>query len=437
MNYATLCSGIEAPTIAWYDLGWKPVFFSEIKKLPCALLEHYYPEIPNLGDMEKIDGRKYRGRVDLLCAGTPCQSFSIAGLREGMDDPRGNLALEYARIISEVRSRWFIWENVPGVLSSNKGWDFGAFIGKMVEYGYGCAWRMYDAQYFGLAQKRKRIFVVGHLGDWRPAFAVLSERESLRRDFAPSESEADGITRNVTPSLRARSNASLRLDSDEYIPCYWDRGQISQTLDAVLKKQQMLPEKNRFPAVLEPCFSDGSKISGTIDAGEGKKWGSNQWIRNNHAVLEPKAVHNHPQDSRVKLSNKAETLSGRMGTGGNNTPMTIQPIGFNNRQDPVNSEGLSPAIGAKDRGVGVACEYAVRRLTPIECERLQGFPDNYTNIPYGRPKYDDQICPDSHRYEAIGNSMPVPVMRWIAKRIILFESIKLGDESTAQQGGEA
>jgi len=366
-TYGTVCSGIEAPTIAWRDLGWKPVFFSEIKRFPSELLNHYYPDVPNLGDMEKIDGRRHRGTVDLLCAGTPCQSYSIAGLRTGMDDPRGILALEYGRIISEVRPRWFIWENVPGVLSSNKGWDFGAFIGKMVEYGYGCAWRMYDAQYFGLAQVRKRVFVVGYLGDWRPAFAVLSEFESLRRDSAPGSGEGDGSAGDVAPSLRARHNASHRLDSDAYIPCYWDGGQISQTLDAVLKKSQMMPEKNRFPAILEPCLSDGARIYPTIHANE-RKWGSNQWIQNDHALLEPKVVQNHP----------------------------------------------------------LVMEYAVRRLTPLECERLQGFPDDYTNIPYGRPRSKDQICPDSHRYEAIGNSMPVPVMRWIGKRIMLFESIRKG-----------
>jgi len=210
MTYATVCSGIEAPTVAWHSLGWQPVWFSEIEPFPCKVLNHHYPHVPNLGDMTKLnEHEEYRSTpIDLFCGGTPCQSFSIAGLRGGLDDERGNLALEFARILLRKQPRWFIWENVPGVFSSftneteSPVWvengqgngdnevfetaDFAAILNGFRECGYSCAYRVLDAQYFGVPQRRRRVFVVGYLGNnWRAPYAVLFEPESLRRDFTP------------------------------------------------------------------------------------------------------------------------------------------------------------------------------------------------------------------------------------------------------------
>lgn len=194
MRYATVCSGIEAPSVAWDSLGWKPVFFSEIEKFPSKALNHHYPNTPNLGDMNEIDGTKYNGSVDLICGGTPCQSFSVAGLRKGMSDPRGNLALVFLRLVDQIRPTWVVWENVPGVLSSNKGRDFGSFVGGLGQLGYGWAYRVLDAQYFGVPQRRRRVFVVGHIGgDWKRAARVLFEQEGGAGNFAPGRKKREGV----------------------------------------------------------------------------------------------------------------------------------------------------------------------------------------------------------------------------------------------------
>jgi DNA (cytosine-5)-methyltransferase 1 len=159
-RYGSVCSGIEVATVAWHPLGWQPAFFSEIKKFPRAVLSHHYPDVPLHGDFTTIKGDEY-GSIDLLVGGTPCQSFSVAGLRKGLSDERGNLALEYIKLAARTRPRRIVWENVPGVLSSGKGQDFGSFLGALAELGYGFAWRVLDAQYFGVAQRRRRVFVVG------------------------------------------------------------------------------------------------------------------------------------------------------------------------------------------------------------------------------------------------------------------------------------
>ena len=185
-TYGSVCSGIEAASVAWEPLGWKAAFFSEIEAFPRAVLAHRWPGVKCHGDFTTIREKQY-DPVDLLVGGTPCQSFSVAGLRGGLADERGNLALEYLRLAGRLRPSWLLWENVPGVLSSNGGRDFGAFLGGLGQLGYGFAYRVLDAQYFGLAQRRKRVFVVGYLGDWRRAAAVLFEPTSLRRDTPPRQ----------------------------------------------------------------------------------------------------------------------------------------------------------------------------------------------------------------------------------------------------------
>lgn len=203
MRYLSVCSGIEAATQAWHPLGWQPVAFSEIERFPSAVLAHHYPHVPNWGDMTRYEGWP-DADVDVLCGGTPCQSFSIAGLRKGLADPRGNLMLTFGAIAGRYRPRWMVWENVPGVLSSNGGRDFGAFLGMLGELGYGFAYRILDAQHVrtrrfphAVPQRRRRVWVVAYLGDWRRAAAVLFDRESLSGHPPPRREAGQGFARGV------------------------------------------------------------------------------------------------------------------------------------------------------------------------------------------------------------------------------------------------
>ena len=165
MRYVSLFAGIEAATQAWHHMGWEPVAFADIDAFPSAVLAHHYPDVPNLGNVEGVDWSEYRGKAEVVVGGSPCQSFSVAGKRLGMDDPRGNLALEFIRAVAEIQPTWFVFENVPGLLSSDEGRDFGIFLGQVAEIGYGFAYRVLDSQYFGVPQRRRRVFVVGHIGN--------------------------------------------------------------------------------------------------------------------------------------------------------------------------------------------------------------------------------------------------------------------------------
>ena len=344
MRYLSVCSGIEAATVAWHPLGWTPTAFSEIEKFPSRVLKHHYPDVPNLGDMTKFEEWNV-GTIDLLVGGTPCQSFSVAGLRKGLDDPRGNLMLTYGAIANRLRPRWLVWENVPGVLSTNGGRDFGSFLGMLGELGYGFAYRVLDAQYFGVAQRRRRVFVVGYFGNWRRAAAVLFERHSLCGHPAPSRKTGKDITSFTPTSIGGYSEGcgTLRANGG-------DIGGGSETLVAA--------------AVATTQFEC---VAGSLTA---------------------------QYDSSPCADRGMNVVA--------------QPIGFNARQDPCSSENLIGSIDTDGSTQAVMQSMAVRRLTPVECERLQGFPDNYTNIPKAA---------DGPRYKALGNSMAVPVMRWIGKRI--------------------
>ena len=312
MIYGSVCSGIEAASVAWHPLGWKPAFFSEIEAFPRAVLSHHFPEVPLHGDFTTIQAGDYRP-IDLLVGGTPCQSFSIAGLRKGLDDDRGNLALEYLRLADRLRPQWLVWENVPGVLSSNGGRDFGAFLGGLVELGYGFAYRVLDAQFFGVAQRRRRVFVVGYAGDWRPAAAVLFERHSLSGHPAPSRAAGQGPAGTIGAS-----------SGD------WSRDNIGEALVPFDTTQITSAANFSHPRPGDPCH-------------------------------------------------------------------------------PLTSGGHPPSI---------ASTLCVRRLIPTECERLQGFPDGWTQVPYR-----EKPASDGPRYKALGNSMAVPVMAWIGRRIAEVNSI--------------
>jgi len=461
VNYLSVCSGIEAATVAWHHMGWNPVGFSEIEKFPSQVLAHHYPQVTNFGDMTKYKEWQINDPIGLLVGGTPCQSFSVAGLRKGLDDPRGNLALTYVGILDHFRPKWFIWENVPGVLSSGGGRDFGSFLGALGELGYGWSYRVLDAQYFGVAQRRRRVFVVGCLGDWRPTAEVLFESESLSRNLKPSRKTRQSVAGYVESSF----------------------GQYREDVIAGTTKAS------------GGVLSGGSEtfIVGALDTECGGQKLSHQSINSGHifAVYE-----NHPSDSRVKpMGDVCQTVTSTWGSGGGNIPFVqniayewhnqdsrIKPIkvaatlncnaggreghlvqsvaygfepGITKREGNPNRfvEEMSPTLRANmgDNQVATAHAFkmrygkegggkgylgsdetaftlstqqdqqvflnmAVRRLTPVECERLQGFPNNYTNI--------RENCPDGARYKALGNSMAVPVMRWIGERINTYETMR-------------
>ena len=286
MIYGSACSGIEAATVAWEPIGWTPAWFSEIDPFCCSLLKHHYPQVLNLGDMTKLHDTELFNttKLDLLVGGTPCQSFSTAGLRHGLNDPRGDLALKFIRLISIAKPTWFVWENVAGVLSADKGRAFQQFTTQIQECGYSCCWRVLNSQYFGVSQKRRRVYLVGHR-DYRCAVQVLFEPEVLCGNLIQSKATIESNT----------------------IPCFVD-------------------------------------------------------------------VYNHRVTGDIAATFGANS-------GGTNT--------------------AGPKIIDRDG--------RIRRLTPIEAERLMGFPDDYTLIP--------EKFLESWRYKALGNSMVIPVMSWLGQRI--------------------
>jgi len=414
MNYLSVCSGIEAATVAWHHMGWKPVGFSEIEKFPSQVLAHHYPQVTNFGDMTKYKEWKLDDSIGLLVGGTPCQSFSVAGLRKGLDDPRGNLALTYVGILDKFRPKWCIWENVPGVLSSNKGRDFGAFLGALAELGYGFAYRVLDAQNFGVAQRRRRVFVVGCLGGWESAAKVLFESESLSGDIKKGRSEGKDIAKCITTRLRNDNETETFLTTS----AFWNGSQTAETLTRTSDDQRM-PDKNRFQAVIQPIpiHDQATRFTGSNNGkgnglGIGKPGDPMNTLdtSSRHAV----AYENHGTDSRIKEIEISPTVTARWGTGGNNLPLAM---GFNVNARPDEMKFLEEQSNTltTSQNSGLIQNMAVRRLTEVECERLQGFPDNYTNI--------RENCPSGARYKALGNSMAVPVMRWIGERINNYERL--------------
>ena len=624
MKYGSVCSGIEAASVAWHDLGWQPQWFSEIEQFPSEVLKHRFPDVPNLGDMTQLTQNPTFNEkpIDLLVGGTPCQSFSVAGLRKGLADPRGNLMLTFLALADAKKPKWIVWENVPGVLSSNGGKDFGTFLGALGELGYGFAYRVLDAQHFGVAQRRRRVFVVGYLGDWRPAGAVLFESESLQRDSKPSRAKRQETSTDAQGSVRTTSHdgretiGTLRqrdykgignddLESGRGLaievkqvaqpiaysfdslasnsmkssnpnsgcrevetsktidtttpepsknqggiaiaqpisiaentigrqpmnggngdgftedgpmytlnatgvhgvaqPISWDsevncninkmgtllRGGQGGRTDGVAQPiavdcfNQTINEKttqtigssasdvNHYGAVLQPtiidraAFNQGQNAQYEPRIEEGQTM-SSLVAKGPHAVAQPIAYSfdalssNSMKSSNPNSGCRAVDVAKTLDTttpepsknqGGiaiaqsiavdtfNQTinERTSQTIGssasdvnhYGAVMQPIvaptltasNDPSRSPQSSEVTNQVNAVflSSMAIRRLTPKECERLQGFPDDWTKIPY-RNKPADQ-CPDGPRYKACGNSMAVPVMRWIGERIQLIDTI--------------
>ena len=563
MKYISIFSGIEAATVAWQPLGWEPLAFSEIDPFPSAVLQHHYPDIPNLGDITKIDWSPYVGAADIVVGGSPCQSFSVAGKREGLAGASG-LMFEYVRAVRELRPRWFVWENVPGALTSERGGAYRQLLSEMDALGYGLAWRVLDAQFFGVAQRRERVFLVGSLGTMRSA-EVLFKRESMswnhqssrqkRQALAEEAQGCVGTTDHDSGCLTPGETQSRRIYSaDGIYPTLSTRKRSGQNQEGVFTQfgdDVAGTLTARYDS--SPCVDRGANVvvdeRDKVFLCQTAQTGSNGKLVKQDDVMNTldrtnstavAALDFNPTDARLRYAHDdvSQTLTARAGTGGNQVPLVqVQPIVFNpnagiNEQGggfalsedvtPTLKTDHNPAVAftqnqrAEVRELEVAGALAaqpdvkqqtyicradgqtnamtsvnlapmltshakkdppliypaedstgedkpvtlqirggkgaliqrdmsatlsthntqtlitgdheergltVRRLTPRECERLQGFPDDYTDIPYRNKEH----APDGARYKALGNSMAVPVMRWIGERIQMVEET---DETT-------
>lgn len=419
LDYISVCSGIEAATVAAKGLPMRPLAFSEIEDFPCTLLQHHYPNIPLHGDFTTMKGTEY-GSARLLIGGTPCQDFSIAGQRLGMDAPRGNLAIEYLRLAVRSGVQWILWENVPGILSSwsdgkRAGFesnDFDTFLNLMGECGFGVAWRVLDAQHFGVPQRRRRVFVVGYLGDWRPAAAVLFERDCLQRNITPRRETRQRAASGSAESAGESSGIPYRMTAfGEY---------ADDDTASALKARDYKDATDliAFNARQDPVPNES--VTGALDC-----------YTNTHAICHP------INDKATRYKGGGDTRSNDgsangLGIGNNGDPSPTldtssrHAVAFtqNSRDEVRMIGGDGDMVGAIAANHGSKQQnylyqnMAVRRFTPVECERLMGFEDNYTLVPY-----KGKLATDGHRYKAIGNSMPVPVMRWIQDRICKVDAI--------------
>lgn len=361
LRYGSVCTGIKAEGVAWAPLGWTPVFNAEIDPRPCAVLNHHWSEVPNLGDFTKIETCP---EVDLLMGGTPCQDFSIAGLRAGMGGDRGKLTLEFLQLAGRQRPRWLVWENVPGALLVDGGLAFGAFLGGLAKLGYGFAWRVLDAQYVrvdgyprAVPQRRRRVFVVGYLGDWRRAGAVLFERGCLSGHPAPGREAGPGSA----VAVEGGPGSGGRVLANRVIP--FDTTQITS-------------DKNySSPQAGDPCRPLAATTDFPAIAFEG-------------------------------------------GPGSRREVTAYQDVGWSRWRN-----GLGPISSHDDNGtnpVAIGGDRP-RRLMPVECERLQGFPDGYTAVPYR-----GKTMADSSRRFVLGNSIAINVLRWIGLRIEMVRQVPGG-----------
>lgn len=549
-RYVSIFSGVEAATLAWEPLGWEPVAFSEIEPFPCAVLAERWPDVPNLGDIPKIDWKEeIDGAIDLVVGGSPCQSFSVAGKREGLKGASG-LMFEYIRCVQELRPRWFLWENVPGALTSEDGGAFGQLLREMDELGYSLAWRVLDAQFFGVAQRRRRLFLVGHLGAESPAEVLFEpdclsgnpqssreKRKELARragrsaacagfkySAAPrantigyAEEQANTLTADwhapavlplsgtgqhymamsqygteVAGCLTARGDSSPCADRGQNIVCMTGTqahchisDEIAGCLTAHMGKDDapvVVDGTNIQTYVCETAHSGSnglgvgmSDVFPTLDTSSGpavwarensvlSPFGFAQNVRNEVRIVGDGTISGalaanpgmkqttfvctggtYPINEQVATRDKKLGRGTALGIGADGDSafalMANHPhmVAAGSGSEPIAMGDLNahtaicrnvcPTLKCGGDGAMVASETAdkimeanpmlVRRLTPLECERLQGFPDGHTLIGWkGKPAEE---CPDGPRYKAIGNSMAVPVMKWIGTRIALVD----------------
>jgi DNA (cytosine-5)-methyltransferase 1 len=367
MNYLSVCSGIEAATVAWHPLGWHPVAFSEIEPFPCAVLKHHYPDVPNLGDMTKYKEWEVAENIDLLVGGTPCQSFSVAGLRKGLADPRGKLALVFLGLVDHVRPRWVVWENVPGVLSSSGGRDFGAFLGALAEFGYGFAYRVLDAKHFGCPIRRQRVFVVGHIGtDWRKPAAVLFQRKNF--EYREKRSQIGSCGHTLTDQNCGSRNG---------------RGNIIAENDGWRRMTPMETERSLgFPGFYTDIYWSNLYADKKSDERSEKTMEFENTIRNDKNSME------------------------------RNAEETEQPVCNMRSTDETD---MRRSLSSDQTYTRDALPFMQHKTSS---SRRHGLGHAGMGLP-GRKR----ITLDGPRYKALGNSMAVPVMRWIGQRIQLVEDI--------------
>lgn len=478
MRYVSTFSGIEAASVAWDCLGWEPMAFCEIDQFPSAVLAERYPGVPNLGDITKVDWRNFAkrsGKPDLLVGGSPCQSFSIAGTRTGLDGASG-LMWEYVRAVRELRPRWILWENVPGALSSTHGEDFRCLLEALDGIGYGLAWRVLDAQFFGVAQRRRRVFLVGHLGE-RPPIEVLFERDGLRWDTPQSREKRKelaaaagrGARRSgiaIQGSMIGRSDANgpqgsgIEQDGASYTLNCTDRHGVlafaqntrdevriqgDGTLSGALSAN---PGMKQTTYVCETANTNSnglgvgeSDVMSTLataptaavayalklrhTGSENKGGGQGPLVQEDvSATLATNQDQTIFQPHAVAATQYGEEIVGTLTARFDSSPcadrgQNIICLGDDNAKASCDEEMAGSLKCGGSAPIAASPSMVVRRLTPTECERLQGFPDGWTKIPYKGKPADE--CPDGPRYKAIGNSMAVPVMRWIGERIDMFE----------------
>ncbi len=479
MKFGSVCSGIEAASVAWHPLGWKAAWLSEIEKFPCALLAHHYPDVPNLGDMTTLPNRIRSGEVeapDVFCGGTPCQAFSVAGLRKSLDDARGNLSLTFCeiadaidqvRLIQQSHPSIVFWENVPGVLNTKDN-AFGCFLGALAgeddalvppggrwsNAGFidgpqrAVAWRVLDAQYFGVAQRRRRVFVIASARDDFDPAAVLFEFDGLRRDIAPSREKGKTIA-SYTPSSfggYSQETGTLRANGG-------DLGGGSENLLVSEQLPDVMCTLRASGAGFDRPGNSSTEhetyipvIVGSLDTECGGGKLTHQSVSNGHLISTPKwwdggdlAATITTRSDGQRMPDKANaqlvtqptyaiqgSMIGRNDNAGpqgdgvneevcftqNTTDRHAVAIGTDLYNGAITGDVVAPLTNRADgtgTGPSVMQLMAVRRLTPVECERLQGFPDNYTKIA--------DKTPDGPRYKALGNSWAVPVVRWIGERI--------------------
>jgi DNA (cytosine-5)-methyltransferase 1 len=477
MRFGSVCSGIEAASVAFGPLGWEAAWFSEIEPFPCAVLAHHYPQVPNLGDMTTIRARIEVGEVeapDLLCGGTPCQAFSVAGLRRSLDDARGNLSLEFIRIadaIDRVRCAagqppaWVLWENVPGVLSTRDN-AFGAFLGGLcggdaaipapadgwpsagVVAGPSrvVAWRVLDAQFFGVAQRRKRVFVLalGGPGAWACADALLPVSDRMRWHPAPRREAGQGTAAGVAPCLDA-SFARLQGCSGQdanhghgHLVTHALRGEgFDASEDGTVRGTPLVPvlpfdttqmtsAANRSqPRPGDPCHPLAAGAHAPAIAFAATDYESGAFDQVEQAA---------PLTTSADRTRAAPVVAWSVMPQNSGRGFKARPVEV---AQPLMAGG---PVGGNQCGDYIQSTMQVRRLTVRECERLQGFENDYTLVPYGRPskakldadflKYQlrgnpkhlkredlDRLAADGPRYKALGNSWAVPNVRWIGRRI--------------------
>ena len=416
MKYATVCSGAEAFGKAWQSMGFESVFHAEIEKNAAAVLKYHYPDTSNHGDFTKIKADTYEpGFIQLLAGGTPCQSFSIAGLRGGLADARGNLTLEFLRLAAKLEPKWILWENVPGVLSADGGRAFGAFLGGLAQLGYGFAYRVLDAQYFGVPQRRRRVFVVGCLGDWRSAAAVLFERESLQGHPAPRREKGESIAGTITESTRRSDRGD---GGDNLIP---------ETAGTLTSKS-----KNSGGGFSTDFYASGGLIPQYIPEIVGQAM-SCKWAKgtagpagdehHNLIAFDTTQITSPQNGSNPQSGDACHPLAAQ-----GHAPAIAFKIGQGAKAGGIGAQQeCAPTLGASPSGTqqspGLLQNSSVRRLTPLECERLQGWPDRFTQ--YGIDEKGRQYeLSDSARYRIIGNGWAAPVVNWIAKRIKAVDALK-------------